>query len=108
LETLSLWSCEKITDTGVEAISRLPRMRHLELPEFADITDAGLKALAANSLNLEQLRLDHLASISDEGIGALARLRRLAKLTIESCERVTSAAIVALRHQLPDCRIIFS
>jgi hypothetical protein len=107
LEVLSLWSCEEVTDAGVESLSRLPRLRQLELPEFADITDVGLKALATNPASLEVLRLDHLARISDEGIGALRSLKRLSKLTVQSCQEISKAGIASLQSALPGCQIIF-
>ena len=107
IEEISLWSCEEITDAGIEALSHLPKLRQLELPEFAEITNIGSNALATNACKLEVLRLDHLAKISDEGVGNLCSLKRLTKLTVQSCEEATEASIVALQTALPSCQISF-
>ena len=106
LEMVTLWSCEEVTDVGIEALSRLPQLRHLELPEFGRITDTGLYALATNASQLEILRLDHLAMISDEGIDALRALPHLTKITVQNCRAVTESGIDVLRTALPGCQII--
>jgi F-box and leucine-rich repeat protein 14 len=108
LESVSLWSCEQVTDAGVEALSKLSRLRELELPEFARITDVGLNAVAMHSTHLEVLRFDHLAGISDAGVGALRSLKQLTKLTVQSCQGVTEAGITALQWALPGCQMISS
>src|SRR5207248_3232116 len=107
LEVVSLWSCEEVTDVGVEALASLSNLRILEMPEFAAITDRALSVLSARTTTLESLRLDHLSEISDEGLARLSGLKRLRNLTVQSCPKVTADAVAALQKALPECQISF-
>ena len=107
LESVSLLSCEEVTDAGVEALANLPNLRILELPEFAAITDGALVALSASATKLESLRLDHLAEISGQGLKSLSALKRLRSLTVHSCTKITADAGTFLQQALPGCQISF-
>jgi hypothetical protein len=107
LESISLWSCESVTDAGVEALASLPELRVLELPEFAAITDHALLALSARAAKLESLRLDHLREISNQGLAGLSGLKRLCSLTVHSCPKVTADAVSVLQAAIPECSISF-
>ena len=105
---ISLWGCEEVTDLGVTALVSSLKLRSLDLPEFASISDISLRTLSREAPTLESLRLDHLASITDDGIRELRRLGGLQNLTVENCPRVTSPAVAEPQRFLPHCKIIFT
>jgi hypothetical protein len=107
LQSLSLWGCEEVTDLGVTALAKLPILRSLDLPEFASITDASLIMLSDKAQSLECLRLDHLTTITDDGIRQLGKMFSLSVLTIQSCPNITASAIKDLQSSLPECKIAF-
>jgi hypothetical protein len=107
LEAISLRSCEEITDTGVSFLARAVNLKSLILPEFAKLTDRALMELANNSPRIAELRLANLEEVSDSGLVLLGNCRRLRKLTIEHCKKVTKAAVEALRLAIPECIVIW-
>jgi hypothetical protein len=90
----------------VAALTDLPRLRALDLPEFANITNRALNDVAEKT-KLERLRLASLGLITDEGVLSLAKCRSLHYLSVEQCPRVTQDAIAALRADLPSCEVLY-
>jgi len=107
IESVFLWSCERVTDIGVMEIAKLPKLKQLELPEFSQISDAALVALSLQSEHIEILRLAHLSKISDIGIKKLGNLKLLRKLIVRECPNVTATGIADLHAEIPACEILF-
>ncbi len=96
------------TRPGVVSLAHLPKLKKLDLPEFARITDRGIAELAKNAASLEELRLANLVELTDEGLTSLAKSKKLRILSVEECPKVTAAGISALQAALPSCQIRYS
>jgi hypothetical protein len=125
LELVSIYGPTKVTDAGLEHLTKLPALKWLIL-DGLPVSDDGLKTLsAAKSLTLlsvsrtkvtdrglKHLRaLDNLTairlsddSITDEGLQELAVLK---KLTIIAAwdTKVTQAGVARLKAALPNCEV---
>lgn len=75
--------CAHLTasQTGMQALARLPALRHLELAECDSVTDDGLHALAELP-GLDSLALKSLHQVTDEGMQTLARQTTLRSVTL--------------------------
>ncbi|XP_024178513.1 uncharacterized protein LOC112184484 [Rosa chinensis] len=89
LKKFVLYTCPKITNTGVELLGKMCSLEHLELSsggEMSQITDIGGVAISAIR-TLKELRLNHL-NVSNPTIVALAQnFRNLEILDIGGSER---------------------
>ena len=100
ITALDLGGSKALTDEGVRHLSRLPRLKHLDLGGTA-ITDRGLQALRGLSA-LETLSLAG-THITDEGLAHLAHCHQLRQINL-SWTRTGDGAIRALagKAQLHD------
>lgn len=94
--------CSKITDTGMETISRFPRLTVLRIPRTA-ITTRGVRLL--ESLPLESLDLSN-TRIDDAAVESLLRMKNLAVLDISGTE-ITEDGYRELEAKLPNCIITY-
>ena len=109
LEQLNLCSVSITTDACVEAISRLPLLRVLELGS-SELSDTGLTHLAHGCGRLQHLSLFHCEHISLQGLVGIAKAcSNLVSLEIEECpllvaesERVNET-LTTLLPALGDC-----
>ena len=92
ITALDLGGSKALTDEGVRHLSRLPRLKHLDLGGTA-ITDRGLQALRGLSA-LETLSLAG-THITDEGLAHLAHCHQLRQINL-SWTRTGDGAIRAL------------
>ena len=86
-----------MTDQGITFISKLPKLRILELPEFASITDTGIKIFAKNAYQIQRLRLANL-DISDGSLTELSHCTSLRELIISYCPLITDVGLLKLVH----------
>lgn len=85
-------------DKGLEAISKIPNLEVLVLSGNENITDEGLKSLSRLS-KLRFLNLDK-TNISNTGLSYLLQNKALATLTVVKCKRVGDPGMQFLK-QLP-------
>jgi hypothetical protein len=109
------WKRSSITDAALEAIASIPALRTLELDRCWLLTDAGLGHLMSKGVKLTKLILNSCPlitdmgvislanqpdsqletldlsslNLTDEGIKALARLRKLTDLTVYDCSNLS-------------------
>jgi hypothetical protein len=133
LRSLSVLPCPELTGEGLVAISKMPKLRHLDMRNCAfeerdfsalgalanlkhlriygrNITDAFLMGVARLT-NLRSLYLEESSPpglkkwrVSDEGVLALSSLRKLAHLTFHNF-KLTKRGLKALRGALPKTRV---
>jgi hypothetical protein len=85
LTSLRVTFSEKLGDEGVAHLSKLTNLESLDLEgSCQDLTDQGVKHLADNLANLTSLNLAYCGKVTNEGIKALATMRRLASLALGS------------------------
>ncbi|HUY90133.1 MAG TPA: carboxypeptidase regulatory-like domain-containing protein [Pirellulales bacterium] len=98
----------RLTDRGVESLSGLTNLEHLELVQLDDgsspwnITDAGLRSLAALP-NLESLSL-RSKRITDAGLAHLRGLKKLKQLDLGG-SAISEAAVAELKQALPNLKV---
>jgi hypothetical protein len=90
LERLWCMYCRDTGDAATEHLRSLERLRTYYAGS-TQITDKSLEVLAALP-TLEDIELWDVKRVTNDGVAALARLPRLAKLAIEGSPRVTRAA----------------
>ena len=71
---------------------------------FTNVTDAGMKDLAA-LMGLKELDLSG-TTVTGAGLKQLAPLKGLQTLVLLNCKNVTDAAVVELHQVLPHCKIV--
>jgi len=101
LENLVIVDGAAVTDEGLRHLSRLSRLRDLELPNSL-ITDAGLRHLISLD-KLETLALRG-TEVTDRGTAALLELRSLKSLTLDGTH-ITENGIEMLRAMLPGVQV---
>lgn len=82
----------KVTDSGISRLSKLSRLRMLDVPY--QVSDAGLASICGLAM-LEQLRLD-ATRVSDDGLAHLKQLRNLRRVSLP--DEITNAGLVHLSH----------
>lgn len=101
LKRLSLAGCSKVTDVSLKCIAKNARsLRELRLDRNVSVTDHGLGYLAKGlAANLRLLQATHLGMLSDNGIRLLARkCLQLTDIDLSYCLRITPACLPALRR----------
>jgi hypothetical protein len=91
LEKLTCMYCRDTGDLATEHLAGLSRLTHYYAGQ-TQITDRSLELLS-DITTLEDVALSACAGISDAGLGYLARLPRLKKLSVDASARVTRAGI---------------
>lgn len=100
LTILSLAGCSKVTDVSLKCIAKSARsLRELRLDRNVSVTDRGLGYLAKGlAAHLRLLRATHLGMVSDNGVRLLARkCLQLEDIDLSCCLRVTTACLPAIR-----------
>jgi len=93
--TLDLALCQECDRfTGIADISRIPRLRLLELKSGDQLTGAVLANLTSNSL--KEVRIDDCIHFSDKGLVNLAKGTNLKTLTLMNCLEISDEGIRAL------------
>ncbi len=89
---LNLAENRKVTDAGLQRITRLSRLQELNLSS-CDITDRGL-AWLKELKNLRSLNLSYCNRLSEAGLKHLRGLTSLTRLDLQGCPRIKHAAIL--------------
>lgn len=101
LKKLSVAGCSKVTDVSLKCIAKSARgLRELRLDRNVSVTDRGLGYLAKGlAANLRVLQATHLGMITDDGVRLLARkCLRLTDVDLSYCLRISAASLPALRR----------
>ncbi|CAM9790268.1 unnamed protein product, partial [Ectocarpus sp. 12 AP-2014] len=101
LKRLSLVGCTKVTDVSLKCIAKSARALHeLRLDRNVSVTDRGLGYLAKGlAANLRLLQATHLGMINDSGIRLLSRkCLQLTNIDISYCLRISPACLLGLRR----------
>jgi len=104
LDTLSLGYCDRITDAGLAHLTRMKTVRWLSLMVCPNITDTGLSNLTA-MVTLKALDLRGCSNISDAGLAQLARMTNLQQVLLGGCPNISSNGVEDLQKALPSCRV---
>jgi len=95
LRRLRVNSSERLTDEGLEAVSRSASIRDLAVIECQQISDAGVSGALARLTQLEALTLSS-CRVTHRALSTLGRLTRLSRLDISQCPRLGDEAVRAL------------
>lgn len=108
LQHLNLESAKVTAEALAELAEGTPSLESLVLGRVNGITDEGLGAIA-RMRSLRALNLDHLPpAVTSEGLGVLTSLTNLRKLYLRGPKRMKvrlAAGLEALASELTDCKI---
>ena len=93
-----------LDDSMIEGLTRFDALRHLDLSR-TDIDDARLATLARQHPDLERLDLSGCGQISNAGLLALQRLKKLQTLDLSGCDGPTFNGLQKLELALPRCAV---
>jgi hypothetical protein len=96
IESLTMWTCEGVSDAGLAELSGLKRLKRLHLPGQR-VTDAGFAHLSGLT-SLEALLISE-APITEAGLAHLAGLPRLKQMALNKT-RVASLGSISKMHWL--------
>uniref|UniRef100_A0A094ZGI4 F-box/LRR-repeat protein 2 n=1 Tax=Schistosoma haematobium TaxID=6185 RepID=A0A094ZGI4_SCHHA len=107
LTTLSLESCSRIDDAGLEMLSWCSNLTCLDV-SWCSVGDRGLTAIARGCKNLQRFRAIGCQEITSRGVEQLARhCHGLLLLNLNYCgQGVTDEAMVHLSIGCPDLRVL--
>jgi hypothetical protein len=94
-----------ISDAGLAHVARLTELNELRLDSAADVTDIGLEALKDLG-KLQSLSLQY-TGVMDEGLVHLSGLKRLKELNLEGTA-VTQRGVASLQKTLPKCKMLWN
>ncbi|KEH41769.1 putative leucine-rich repeat domain, L domain-containing protein [Medicago truncatula] len=98
LESLNLNVCQKISDTGIEAItSCCPQLKTFSVYWNVRVTDTGLLHTARNCKHIVDLNISGCKNISDRGVQLVAdNYPKLESLNLTRCVKLTDAGLKEL------------
>mmetsp|Transcript_13724 Transcript_13724/g.35258 ORF Transcript_13724/g.35258 Transcript_13724/m.35258 type:complete len:242 (+) Transcript_13724:175-900(+) len=101
LTSLDVSGCRNLSNGGLRdlAASR-PGLRHLRLAWCREITSSGLLGLSPLT-ELRSLALDEVKQVRDEGVASLVALSSLTSLSLRWCRRVGDAGVAPLAALAP-------
>ncbi len=104
LRDLDVSFCPNVSDAGMKHVSAGMRgLRALSMTTCA-ITDEGLRRLCERLADLEVLNIGQCVGVTDAALAKVAdSMRSLRSLDLYGCPKVTSAALLRLRH-MPSMR----
>jgi hypothetical protein len=97
LVSLNLSENRKVTDDGIEYLTKLPKLTELNLSS-CDITNEGLLPLQSLS-HLRRLNLSYCNRLTDEGIRSLRFLNRLLYLDLQGCAKISNGGLAHIRRK---------
>ena len=104
LDFLYINTQSMITDRGIAALARLPRLRQLEVTNASMLTDSSIPMLKQLSSSRE-LSLDGATKVSDKALISLTTNSKIDRLFLLNFPRISSDTVQKMREQLPECNI---
>jgi hypothetical protein len=92
IDSLDLSGCIKITNAGLDHLTKMTKMQSLNLNYCGQITDAGLGHLS-NMTAMQSLNLFGCNQITDTGLNHLSRMTAMQSLNLFGCNKITDAGI---------------
>ncbi|CAF2048431.1 unnamed protein product [Brassica napus] len=101
LECLNLNGCQKISDSGIEAITSIcPKLKVISIYWNVRVTDDCIKHLIKNCRNIIDLNLSGCKSITDIGMQLVAEsYQDLESLNITRCVKITDDGLLHVLHK---------
>ncbi|XP_061348079.1 F-box protein At3g58530 [Gastrolobium bilobum] len=101
LESLNLNGCQKISDTGIEAItSCCPQLKTFSIYWNVRVTDTGLLHTVRNCKRIVDLNISGCKNISDRGVQFVAEsYTELESLNLTRCIKLTDDGLKQLLHK---------
>ncbi|KAK7268205.1 hypothetical protein RIF29_20898 [Crotalaria pallida] len=101
LESLNLNGCQKISDTGIEAITRCcPQLKTFSIYWNVRVTDTGLMHTVRNCKHIVDLNISGCKNISDQGLQFVAEnYPELESLNLTRCIKLTDNGLKQLLHK---------
>jgi hypothetical protein len=104
LKTLDLGWCNNITDAGVAHVCQIQTITMLLLTACEDVTDDAMSELA-NAKNLTYLDLRGCPGITDRGLQKLAAKANWEHIELGGAPNITVQGVAKLQAALPNTRI---
>ncbi|CAN6905190.1 unnamed protein product [Brassica oleracea] len=101
LECLNLNGCQKISDSGIEAITSIcPKLKVISIYWNVRVTDDCIRHLVKNCRNIIDLNLSGCKSITDKGMQLVAEsYQDLESLNITRCVKITDDGLLHVLHK---------
>ncbi|KAL5067470.1 hypothetical protein RYX36_018357 [Vicia faba] len=98
LESLNLNVCQKISDTGIEAItSCCPQLKNFSIYWNVRVTDSGLLHIVRNCKHIVDLNISGCKNISDQGVQFVAdNYPKLESVNLTRCVKLTDKGLKQL------------
>ncbi|GLD93064.1 hypothetical protein PINS_up001656 [Pythium insidiosum] len=118
LRRLNLAGCHRVGDDGLLVIAKLcTRLQHVNLRGLDKLTDASLRMLTHNSLELETLQLEDVCLVTGtlfvfdqerDGRGVVDKmlLKQLKEITLTGCSALNDLALGHLAHRAKGLRAL--
>ena len=101
LTYLSLQGCNTLTDEGVAALGKLPALEMIVLSDCAAINGSGFSASTWSLSPVSVLQCQGATTLNDDGIKYIAsNLSNLQELSLKHCRAVSDAGITSLGKSL--------
>ncbi|KAL0848357.1 hypothetical protein Bca101_021604 [Brassica carinata] len=96
LECLNLNGCQKISDSGIEAITSIcPKLKAISIYWNVRVTDDCIRHLVKNCRNIIDLNLSGCKSVTDKGMQLVAEnYQDLVSLNITRCVKITDDGLL--------------
>jgi len=102
LTHLDLRYCGEVTDASVAALANCAQLHTISLASCYRVTDTGIEALASHCRALEHIELCGCSKVADNGVMALAKYcSHLKFVDVGFCNFVSDIGVVALAHSCP-------
>jgi Leucine-rich repeat (LRR) protein len=102
LRHLNLHDCYNFTDAGLLSLAELTELRYLLLSFCNNVTDVGVESLTQGLTKLKELNMVGCEKITGTGLGHLSCLTSLQRLELTMCRNVTDTGLQMLVEGLPD------
>lgn len=94
LQSLTLHSCDQLTNTGIMALTtHQTSLKELDIGLCSRVTDSSLVHICNNLVNLEYLNIQRCRAVTDLGITEIGKLKKLKSLNISQCDQITKEGL---------------
>uniref|UniRef100_A0A0E0F1N4 TNase-like domain-containing protein n=1 Tax=Oryza meridionalis TaxID=40149 RepID=A0A0E0F1N4_9ORYZ len=104
ISRLDLSLCPRLPDAALAALPAAPSVSAVDLSRSRGFGAAGLAALVAACPNLTDLDLSNGLDLGDAAAAEVAKARRLQRLSLSRCKRITDMGLGCIAVGCPDLR----